>query len=159
MTERPALAAKHFREGYNCAQAVTTAYADLIGLDEQTLLRASSSFGGGMGRLREVCGAVSGMLLAAGFLYGYDDVKDPTCKREHYRLVQALANAFKDRFGSIVCRDILGKQAGADSPEPTPRTEEFYATRPCERCIRAAVEILDAYIEAHPLPGDSAGNQ
>ena len=60
------------------------------------------------------------MLLAAGFLYGYDNVTDPTCKREHYRLVQALANAFKDRFGSIVCRDILGKQAGADSPEPRP---------------------------------------
>lgn len=152
MIQRADLAANYFRKGCNCAQAVTVAYADLIGMDETLLLRASSSFGGGMGRLREVCGAVSGMLLAAGFLYGYDDVTDISYKRAHYHLVQTLAGSFRERYGTIVCRDILGKSAGADTPEPTPRTEAFYAERPCEGCIRAAVEILDAYIATHPIP-------
>ena len=138
-----------FVEGYNCAQAVAAAFGDLTGLDEKTAARMASCFGGGMGRMREVCGAVSGMLLAAGLLYGYDDPKATTEKRELYAQVQAMAGQFREELGSIVCRDLL-KNPPSD-PNPTPRTEQFYKDRPCARMVATAARILDAFIEAHPI--------
>jgi len=143
-------AAQLFLQGYNCAQAVVISFADLIGMDVDSAARLSSSFGGGMGRMREVCGAVSGMLLVAGILYGYDTPGDDTVKMEHYSLVQQLAGAFREQVGHIVCREIL-KNPPSD-PKPTPRTEEFYKIRPCARMVYTAADILQAYIEAHPLP-------
>ena len=102
-----------------------------------------------MGRLREVCGAVSGMLMVAGLLYGYDDPGEGDCnKKEHYKLVQALAGAFREEVGSIVCREIL-KNPPSD-PNPSPRTAEYYATRPCARMVMTAARVLDAYIAEHP---------
>ena len=138
-----------FVEGYNCAQAVAAAFGDLTGLDEKTAARMASCFGGGMGRMREVCGAVSGMLLVAGLLYGYDDPKATTEKRELYAQVQAMAGQFRAELGSIVCRDLL-KNPPSD-PNPTPRTEQFYKDRPCARMVATAARILDAFIEAHPI--------
>ena len=138
-----------FVEGYNCAQAVAAAFGDLTGLDEKTAARMASCFGGGMGRMREVCGAVSGMLLVAGVLYGYDDPKATTEKRELYAQVQAMAGQFREELGSIVCRDLL-KNPPSD-PNPTPRTEQFYKDRPCARMVALAAEILDDYIKAHPV--------
>ena len=138
-----------FVEGYNCAQAVAAAFGDLTGLDEKTAARMASCFGGGMGRMREVCGAVSGMLLAAGLLYGYDDPKATTEKRELYAQVQTMAGQFREELGSIVCRDLL-KNPPSD-PNPTPRTEQFYKDRPCARMVATAARILDAFIEAHPI--------
>lgn len=139
-----------FLSGCNCAQAVLLAFQDVTGLDHKTAAKLSAPFGGGMGRMREVCGAVSGMLMVLGTLYGYDDtVGDDAAKREHYRAVQELAGKFREECGSIVCREIL-KNPPSD-PNPTPRTEEFYKKRPCARMVMTAARILDEYIAVHPI--------
>ncbi len=138
-----------FLGGYNCAQAVVVAYCDLTGLSESFAAKMASSFGGGMGRMREVCGAVSGMLMVAGLLYGYDTPGDDISKKAHYELVQTLAGKFREEVGSIICRDIL-KNPPSD-PNPTPRTAEFYKVRPCARMVLLAGNILDDYIKAHPV--------
>ncbi len=142
-------AAELFLSGYNCAQSVVVAYCDLTGMTPEYAARLASSFGGGMGRMREVCGAVSGMLLVAGLLYGYDQPGDDAAKKAHYTLVQALAGQFRAQTGSIVCREIL-KNPPSD-PNPTPRTAEFYRKRPCTRMVMLAGQILDGYIAAHPI--------
>ena len=142
-------AAQLFLDGYNCAQAITVAFSDVTGLDKDFSARMASSFGGGIGRLREVCGAVSGMVMVAGILYGYDANSKESAKKEHYTLVQALANKFKEETGSIICRELL-KNPPSD-PNPTPRTAEFYKQRPCTRMVMVAAKILDAYIQQHPV--------
>lgn len=135
-----------FVEGYNCAQAVALAFSDKTGLDKETTLKIASSFGGGFGRLREVCGAVSGMCMVAGLLYGYDDVSDKNAKMNHYALIQELAGKFSDEAGSIVCRELLGKK-GKENPMPEERTKEYYKTRPCARMVGLAAKIMQEYIE------------
>ena len=147
--DREYQAAKLFTEGYNCAQAVIMVFADVIGMDEKLCARLSSSFGGGMGRQREVCGAVSGMLMVAGLLYGYDGPEEGQIKKEHYERVQQLCGQFREEAGSIVCREIL-KNPPSD-PSPTPRTAEFYQQRPCARMVTLAVRIMEQYITQHPL--------
>ena len=142
-------AAELFMEGYNCAQAVLLAFSDMTGLENGFAARMISSFGGGMGRLREVCGAVSGMLTVAGILYGYDSPEDDKAKKAHYALVQQLAEVFRQSAGSIVCREIL-KNPPTD-PAPSPRTAQFYAERPCARLVYLAAEILDEYIAENPV--------
>ena len=145
-------AAELFLSGSNCAQAIVGAFSDVTGLEPGFAAKLSSSFGGGMGRMREGCGAVSGMLMVAGLLYGYDDPGEKDCnKKEHYKLVQALAGRFREEIGSIVCREIL-KNPPSD-PNPTPRTEEFYKVRPCARMVMTAARILDEYIAEHPVEG------
>ena len=141
-------AAELFLRGYNCAQAVGVAFGDVTGLEEKYAARLISSFGGGMGRMREVCGAVSGMLLVAGLLYGYDTPGDDVSKKNHYARVQYLAGQFREQVGSIVCREIL-KNPPSD-PNPSPRTAEYYAKRPCARMVYLAGEILDRYIAENP---------
>lgn len=145
--DRAMYAAELFLKGYNCAQAITVAFADVTGLSPELSAKMAASFGGGMGRMREVCGAVSGMLMVAGILYGYDQPDDGQIKKDHYALVQDLAGQFREQVGSIVCRDIL-KNPPSD-PNPTPRTEEFYRQRPCVRMVILAAQILDAYIQEH----------
>ena len=142
-------AAQLFLQGYNCAQAMMVAYCDVTGLTPEFAARMASSFGGGMGRMREVCGAVSGMLMVAGLLYGYEIPGDDVSKKAHYHLVQHLAGKFREEAGSIVCREIL-KNPPSD-PNPTPRTAEFYAQRPCARMLILAAEILDEYMAEHPV--------
>lgn len=149
------LAAENFMKGYNCAQTIVVTFCDVTGLESDFAAKLSSSFGGGMGRMREVCGAVSGMLMVAGLLYGYETPGDEESKRTHYARVQALAGAFREREGSIVCREIL-KNPPSD-PNPTPRTAEFYKKRPCVRLVMLAAEILDAYIAEHPPEGNKYG--
>jgi C_GCAxxG_C_C family probable redox protein len=143
------LAAELFMKGYNCAQAVAVAFCDVTGLEADTAARMVSSFGGGMGRMREVCGAVSGMLLVAGILYGYETPGDDVSKKRHYALVQSLSGQFREQVGSIVCREIL-KNPPSD-PNPTPRTAEFYKIRPCVRMVSLAARILEDYINENPL--------
>ena len=133
----------YFRQGYNCAQAVVLAFADLTDMDEATLSRMSCSFGGGMGRLREVCGGVSGMLMVAGYLYGFSDPTDRAAKAEHYALVQEMARRFRERNGSIICRELLGGAGQDHAPTPTERTPAFYKKRPCLRMVSSAAEIMD----------------
>ena len=143
------LAGDLFLGGYNCAQSVVVAFCDVTGLDRDFSARMASSFGGGMGRLREVCGAVSGMLMVLGLLYGYDTPGDDIAKKAQYQDVQNLCGAFREEVGSIVCREIL-KNPSTD-PTPSPRTAEYYAKRPCARMVMTAARILDEYIAAHPL--------
>ena len=144
-------AIKNFEDGYNCAQAVFLAFCDVTGLDEKTALTLSSSFGGGMGRMREVCGAVSGMFMVAGILYGYDDPKAKEEKAEHYARIQALAKEFRDKNGSIVCRELLSEgERSTDPLTPSVRTAEYYKKRPCNLLVGDAAEILDRYIDKFP---------
>lgn len=144
-------AAQLFLEGMNCAQAVAVAFCDVTGLEEKTAARMASAFGGGMGRMREVCGAVSGMLMVLGYLYGYDSPVDHAGKKNLYAEVQALAGRFRAETGSIICREIL-KNPPSD-PNPTPRTAEYYARRPCTKMVMTAAGLLDEFLAAHPLEG------
>ena len=111
-------------------------------MDLNTALLLTSSMGGGMGRLREVCGAVSGMFLMAGLAFGYTDPKDMEAKAAHYARIQKLAAAFKERNGSIVCRELLGETAGTGS-RPAERTPAYYKARPCEELVADAAQLLE----------------
>lgn len=141
MTRRE-MAEQNFVAGYNCAQAVALAFEDKLGLDRETLLKLSSSFGGGMGRLREVCGAVSGMFIVAGLLEGYVSPADDEGKRAHYALIQRLAARFRDKNGSIVCRELLGAKLADTTPSPDARTPQYYSARPCARLVGDAAQIV-----------------
>ena len=141
-----------FLEGYNCTQAVFLAFEDLHGMDRWAAAALSSSFGGGMGRLREVCGTVSGMFLVAGALYGYDDPKAVQEKAEHYARIQELAAEFEKQNGSIICRELLGLNVKKESPVPEARTAEYYKKRPCPQLAGCAAEIMERYIREHPIP-------
>ena len=141
--DHPSEAKRLFLEGYNCAQAVFCAFCDLTGMDIDAAARLSSSFGGGMGRLREVCGTVSGALLALGVLRGYDDPKNPEAKKAYYALVQEYARRFREKNGAIICRELLQNVTAAPGGAPEERTPEFYARRPCLRLVCDAAAILD----------------
>lgn len=134
-------AEKLFTRGYNCAQSVFCTFCDELGIDFETALKMSSSFGGGMGRLREVCGAVSMMFLIAGLKHGYTEANNDEIKAKHYALIQQLAEEFKEKHGTIICRELLGTED--NSPIPSKRTEEYYASRPCVNFIKTAVEIIE----------------
>ena len=145
------LAAQLFLNGKNCSQAVLLAFCDLTGLDPHLAARLSSPFGGGMGRQREVCGAVSGMLMVTGILYGYEEPgENDAAKKAHYALVQELCGRFREEAGSIICRELLDNPPS--DPNPSPRTAEYYQTRPCARFVMLAAKILDDYIAEYPVP-------
>ena len=143
------LAGELFAQGYNCSQSVIAAWADEIGLDRQTALLVSSGFGGGMGRLREVCGAVSGAFMVLSYKFGSTDVSDGKAKAALYETIQAFASRFKqeNRFDSIVCRDMLGL-SGASAPTPAERTAEYYKKRPCRELIELSSGLLGEFIGA-----------
>lgn len=147
MDEKVKTAEGLFLQGYNCSQAVFGAFSDEVGLDRETALKLASSFGGGMGRLREVCGAASAMFIIAGLKSGYSDPKDSTAKTEHYKLIQELAQKFKEQNGSIVCRELLGLPNQADSPVPQARTAGYYKKRPCVELVKSAAKIMEDYLE------------
>lgn len=148
MSKHSEQAVSLFKEGYNCSQSVLGAFCDETGLSFELSMKLASSFGGGMGRLREVCGAVSGMFLVIGAKYGYTSPQDMTGKAEHYKLVQSLAQEFESENGSIICRELLGLSIPkADEPTPEARTEGYYRKRPCAQMVECAAEILDRYIE------------
>ena len=151
MIDHEARAKDLFKAGYNCAQSVFCAFCDETGIDFNEAAKLSSSFGGGLGRLREVCGAVSGMCLAAGALYGYDSPISGAKKAEHYKRIQQLANSFKELNGSIICRELLGKEANSTSPTPEKRTDEYYKKRPCIRIVGQCAKILEDYIIENPI--------
>ncbi len=136
-------AKEYFEQGYNCAQAVTLAFAEDMGLDVDQAAKMASSFGGGLGRLREVCGCVSGMALTAGTLYGYSDPNAREEKAEHYALIQKMAEEFKAKNGSIICRELLAGINNDTNPVPEARTEAYYKKRPCADLCYAAAEILE----------------
>lgn len=139
------IAREHFTSGYNCAQSVFLTYAEKYGFDKDTALKLSSSFGGGMGRMREVCGAVSAMFMIAGLENGYTENNNDEIKAEHYTRIQTLANEFKKKNGTIICRELLGADAD-DNPIPSKRTSQYYEERPCEELIADACKIIDKFI-------------
>ncbi len=148
MENRAEYGEKLFLSGYNCAQAVVCAYADTLGIEESKLLKLAGSFGGGMGRLREVCGTVSGMFIVAGLLWGSDKVGDREAKSAHYKIIQDLAAKFREINGSIVCKELLGLTRPEGTYVPEERTPEYYKKRPCAKYVRQAIEILEEYGES-----------
>lgn len=152
MNDNHALKAKeYFLRGYNCSQSVLLAFKEDIGLEEDKILKLASSFGGGLGGQREVCGAVSGMLMAAGLLYGYNNPKDYQSKAEHYVLVKEICNRFSESNGSIICRVLLGLETG-QTPAPQQRTEQYYKSRPCADLVFEAAKIMSDYISQRAEP-------
>lgn len=136
-------AMKYFHEGYNCAQSVVMAFSDFLGYDPETLSRLMSGFGGGMGRMREVCGAFSAMTFIAGVMRPAADPKDKSSRTACYALVQEMAEDFrKVNGGSIVCRELLGLQPRKESPIPSDRTPEYYSKRPCGQIVGNAARII-----------------
>ena len=136
-----------FKSGYNCSQSVFCAFCEEVGTDFEQGLKLTSSFGGGMGKLREVCGAVSAMFMIAGLKYGYTSNNDDEAKTRHYKLIQSLAGKFKQKFGSIICRELLNLQS--DGHVPSKRTEEYYKIRPCEEFIAYAAKIIEKELLTH----------
>ena len=151
MYDHSSLAKELFKKGYNCSQSVFASFCDETGLDIETALKISSSFGGGMGRLREVCGAVTGMFMVVGLKYGYADPNDKALKTEHYKLIQYLAKKFKEDNTFIICRDLLSLNNPninvSDNYIPSDRTESYYKERDCVDLVVSAANILDEYIK------------
>lgn len=135
-----------FRQGYNCGQSVFAAFADVLGMTVEEAAKIASPFGAGFGKLREVCGAVSGMTLVTGYLRGYSDPADYESKKEVYALIQKMCAEFEERQDSIICRELLGLKKGEDTAEPAVRTEEYYRSRPCIGACRTAAEIVEKEI-------------
>lgn len=151
MGKRQEKAVELFQAGYNCSQAVFGAFADVYGMELEQALRISCSFGAGMGRMREVCGAVSGMFMVAGLENGTVEGKDAQGKKENYDTVQELAKRFKERSGgSIICKELLGltEKNVFEDTKPEERTENYYKKRPCVELVREAAGILEDYLEA-----------
>lgn len=145
MTKRE-LGENYFKQGYNCAQAVALAFENEIKLSKDFIAKSVSGFGGGFGRMREVCGAVSGMVFVLGILEGSNDPLDNQKKMETYQKVQALMNSFKNQNGSYICRELLSLPETNSDPTPSPRTEAYYKKRPCALLVGDACEILENYL-------------
>ena len=139
-----------FREGYNCSQAVTLAFAEELearGISREMAAGLASSFGGGLGRLREVCGCVSGMALVCGALEGYTDPKAAAEKQDHYKKIQELVTTFKNENGSYICRELLAGINTDTNPVPEARTESYYKKRPCAELEACAADILERHLK------------
>lgn len=143
--EKARQAEANFLNGCNCAQAVLLAFSDELGLDEDTLMRLGAPFGGGMGRMREVCGTVTGMMLVYGLLKGY--TKTTGDKATHYAGVRRLADAFRAENGSIICRELLAGVTVKPGGDPEARTPEYYKKRPCPLYCGDAARILQTELE------------
>lgn len=163
MKSRTEQAVALFYEGYNCSQSVFAAYADLFGMDKETALKIAASFGGGIGRMREVCGAASGMFLVAGMLTGATEGKDQLAKKKNYEVVQYMAAEFKKQNGgSYICRELLGLDKAGNSEisgntTPEARTEAYYKKRPCIKTIQGAAELIECLLLQPLVQVDETG--
>ena len=144
MSEKSERAKELFKSGYNCSQSVLGVFCEELGMDFETAMKIAAPFGGGMGRMREVCGTVSGMFMAAGLLFGGTD-----SKAELYQKIQDLAAKFKEQNGSIICRELLEGVESSTSSTPSERTETYYKKRPCVELVGDSVEIFESYIKEH----------
>lgn len=148
MEERVNLAVSLFKEGFNCSQSVVAAYADLYGFTREQALKMSASFGGGIGRMRQTCGAACGLFMLAGLENGCTEGRNKDGKEANYILVQELAEEFKKRNGSIICSQLLGLDKNAETPTtPEARTAEYYKKRPCVKIVEEAARIWGEYLE------------
>ena len=142
-----------FLEGYNCSQAVLGAFCDVIKIDFDTAMKLASSFGGGVARMRHICGTCSAIFMVAGVVKG-NSVPNTRLKSEHYALIQEMAKGFAERNGSIICREILELRArkssqvdNSNQSVANERTEEYYRTRPCLLVVEDAVAFACEYLE------------
>ena len=140
--EREQKAGELFKAGYNCCQSVAMTFADVLGMSEDEVARITSGFGGGMGRMREVCGTVSAMTMVAGAMIPANDVNDKAAKTANYALVQEMADEFRKMNGSIICRELLGLSKPEGTPVPSDRTPEYYKERPCGELCSIAAGII-----------------
>ena len=147
MEEKSARARALFEAGYNCAQSVIGAFAEEMGLTLEEAVRLASGLGGGVGRLREICGAISGSALVLGQLHGYDQPGDDEKKAELYGRIQQIAGQFRREYGTILCRELLGEELAGEGYVPEKRTAEYYAKRPCGNYIAYAAGLLQRHLE------------
>lgn len=140
--ERVKIAVQNFESGYNCAQSVFLAYSDVFELNLDMAKKMSVSFGGGVGRMREICGTVSAMAMLAGFKYPVLDQQDQKARAKNYAKVQKMSDLFKEKHDTIICRSLLpAAEASQTAPEPSARTAEYYAKRPCSKYVEDAARI------------------
>lgn len=164
ISERTAKAEELFRQGYNCSQSVVGAWADRFGIDFNLAVRLSASFGGGIGRMRETCGAACGMFILAGADCGSTDPKDIAGKGANYKVVQSLARCFREKNGYLKCGELLSvanvrsKEKNITSPEPQERTAEYYKRRPCVEMVKSGAEIFGRYLADRQSFCNNTGN-
>lgn len=147
--DRVQKAVELFMQGYNCSQSVFLAFADLYGMDEDMAKRVSAGFGGGVGRMRMMCGAVSGMVMLAGLDAGQTEGNDRKSKADCYAVVQGLVNKFKDENGSVICAELLGMKGCKvvkNSNIPDERNAEYYRVRPCSQKVENAARLFAEYL-------------
>ena len=147
--ERVERAQAYFKAGYNCAQAVVMAFDDVMQISPDELARLAAPFGGGMGRMREVCGTVSGMTFLAGAIKPSSNPSNLEERKENYALVQLFADKFREENGDIVCRRLLGLEPVVERAEtamPSERTSEYYRKRPCSEYVGCAARIVAEYL-------------
>ena len=155
MEDRIQKAVELFKSGYNCSQSVVAAFADMYGFTQEQAVRMSASFGGGIGRMRETCGAACGLFLIAGLETGATEATDREGKAANYAVVQELAAEFKKRNGSLICGELLGlKKKEPISTVPEERNTQYYSKRPCAKMVEEAARIWVEYLEKHPKYGD-----
>lgn len=146
--ERIEIAVQNFESGYNCAQSVFLAYADVFDVNLEMAKMMSVSFGGGLGRMREVCGTVSAMAMLAGFRYPVPDKEDRIARTKNYEIVQKMATLFKKEHETIICRSLISSMGDVKTtPEPSERTAEFYAKRPCSKYVATAARIAGEMLQ------------
>ena len=151
LEERIQQSVELFMQGYGCSQSVVAAFADLYGLDDQTAKRVAAGFGGGVGRMRMMCGAVSGLVMLAGLDCGQTEGSDKEGKAACYKVVQDLLAKFKERNGSVVCAELLamnGCKVVTDTNIPDERNAEYYKKRPCAKKVESAARVFAEYLDA-----------
>ena len=136
-----------FKSGYNCSQSVVAAFADLYGFSREQALRMSASFGGGIGRMRQTCGAACGLFQLAGLDCGAVKADGREGKSHNYAVVQELAEAFKRENGSLICAELLGLKAPEGTPQAEARTESYYQKRPCVKMVETAARLFADYLK------------
>lgn len=147
LERRVAEAVALFKSGYNCSQSVVAAFADLYGFSREQALRMSASFGGGIGRMRQTCGAACGMFQLAGLDCGSVDAADREGKSHNYAVVQQMAEAFRQENGSLICAELLGLKKPEGTPEAEARTDRYYQKRPCAHMVETAARIFAKYLK------------
>lgn len=152
--ERIDRAKNYFKQGYNCCQSVVLAFSDITGMDEKQLICCSTGFGGGMGRMREVCGTVSAMTFLSGFISPVPTPADQAARKANYALVQQFAKEFREQNGSIICRELLGLGSAPhiDNPQPSERTPQYYQKRPCAEIVGISASIIANYLKQSLYP-------
>ncbi|MFA0815249.1 MAG: C-GCAxxG-C-C family protein [Anaerofustis sp.] len=136
----------NFKKGFNCAQSVFVAFTDVTGMDEASAAKLSSSFGGGMGGMKEVCGVLSGAFMVLGIKYGFTEKSSPDEKKEHYARIKSFGDKFTEKYGSLVCRDLEG-WSKADGFLKGEQNNEFYQKKPCAVYVEYAAELLDEFLK------------